>query len=207
MLQKLQNRYNKYRKIVTVSDRLYFNKFKYRVRFYCTEGYALCRGYINKTYAFYYLYDKPWKPFSYYLNSLDESAYLMRRSHQTVTLFVNDDDIFEKVLSFIDKTSIQEISAPAENHSYAVGKIYRKSSEYKFRIKLKNISEPRLDILNWANENPKKIKMGNGLRSLLQNPSYWNHGYYFYVKDDKTSTMARLKFGDIISSVDEIVVI
>lgn len=75
--------------------------------------------------------------------------------------------------------------------------------KYEYKITLgKRKGSPSL--AKWIESNPKLAKMGNTAIEECYNKG-WVKGYYFFVRDYKTLTLAQLMIGDNIQRIDKMV--
>lgn len=81
--------------------------------------------------------------------------------------------------------------------------ISKKEPEYEYKITLgKKPGNPSL--AKWIDANPKLAKMGNIAKQECLNQG-WIKGYYFFVRDYKTLTIAQMLVGDNIQRIDKFV--
>ena len=77
--------------------------------------------------------------------------------------------------------------------------------EYKYKVTLGKKLGAK-SFAKWVENNPSLAKMGKKALSYCYEEQ-WVKGYYFYVKDDKSLTLASLLVGDNIQRIDTLVYI
>ena len=81
--------------------------------------------------------------------------------------------------------------------------ICKKPPKYEYKVTLgKKAGQPSL--AKWIDANPKLGKMGEVAKAQCYNNG-WVKGYYFYIRDYKTLTIAQMIVGDNIQRIDKLV--
>ena len=81
--------------------------------------------------------------------------------------------------------------------------VVNKTPEFEYKITLGKL-RGNPSLAKWIEKNPKLAKMGHVALEECYNNG-WVKGYYFYVRDQKTLTIAQLLVGDNIQRVDKFV--
>lgn len=102
----------------------------------------------------------------------------------------------------IDKISYVQIPRPGTEDLLDKGIVLTKSISYKYRITVGRTRQDYPDLVKWIENVGGKI--GKSVKhDLLRPRGHWG-GTYFYVKDDRCLTIARLMLGDAIRKVEEV---
>lgn len=102
----------------------------------------------------------------------------------------------------IDKISYVQIPRPGTEHLLDKGIVLTKGIPYKYRITVGRTKQDYPDLVNWIETVGGKIS-DSVKHDLLRPNGYWGGGY-FYVKDERCLTIARLMLGDSIRKVEEV---
>jgi predicted transcriptional regulator len=129
--------------------------------------------------------------------------YDLRVEQPFISYYTNNPKDVEK-LSKIDITRVKYISKPLDSASKLdKGTVIMSRPGYDYKLTLGRTKQSHEAFIEWA-DNTKGIKLtGSARKELLRNGS-WG-GAHFYVKDEKTLTMAKMFLGGGISRVDRIV--
>jgi len=102
----------------------------------------------------------------------------------------------------IDKVAYVQVPRPGTEHLLDNGIVLTKSIPYKYRITVGRTRQDYPDLVKWIETVGGKISE-SVKNELLRPRGYWGGGY-FYVKDDRCVTVARLMLGDAIRKVEEV---
>jgi hypothetical protein len=138
-----------------------------------------------------------------YLNKADD--YMLRIESSNLCIYSNDLQWINNIRSEIIDGNLEEFWEPsAENIGILNANtiIVEQEIPFEFRVTLgrKRGSE---NFAQWADKNPKQIKLGPVLREAMLENSYVD-GMYFYARDDKTIQLCNLMLNNI-RRIDRIV--
>jgi hypothetical protein len=132
--------------------------------------------------------------------------YKLRVENPWITFYTNsyiDAEQFATVT--IDKIYYIQVPFPGTEHLLDQGKILTKNIHYKYRITVGKTTQDYPDLVKWIENVGGKIN-SSAKYDLLRPRGHYG-GTYFYLKDDKCITIARLMLGNAIRKIEEVVVI
>lgn len=138
-----------------------------------------------------------------YLNNADD--YMLRVESSNLCIYSNDLQWITNIKSEIIEHNLEEFWEPSAESMTILNAntiIVEQAIPFEFRVTLgrKRGSE---NFAQWADKNPKQIKLGPVLREAMLENSYVD-GMYFYARDDRTIQLCNLMLNNI-RRVDRIV--
>lgn len=198
------------------TKKLYQGKYQHRIVLVCS-GVHVFRG-NNLDNAFVKLskletFDRWARPHSV-VHSADELNYLfkiyeclrglndyaVRVETPWLSIYTNNEsDII--TLKNIDKNRVREVYRPFVNIN--AGEVVS-SLPYDYKVTIKSKSVDQNSFVEWA-QTFDTIRLTDSCVEVLSNNVQWPNETYFYVKGDKTLTMAKLHLGGLIKKVERII--
>jgi hypothetical protein len=214
---------------IEYKDKLFYNKYKYCVYFDASE---MCLIYLRKsnkqsllTSSYYKLHIRRESYKNALLNAVnifevfDKYAGMMlkRVYHGKIAIYTNNLEIYKDI---IDSTGLNlSAKKPAIIlNCVGIGKIYRKRSNFSYRVVLKNKTYQHHELqklLEFCNKNEDKVKFSPSLsyriHYCLKEPNknvhkrVYLYGSFVDLKSEKLLSILCLMCGDIIEKKFEIV--
>ena len=117
-----------------------------------------------------------------------------------LSVYTNDEaDIIS--LKLINKNRVKAIYKPKINLSD--GEVVS-TLPYDYKVSIKAKQDTQHAFIEWAKQFDT-IRLPNSCVDILTNGRNWHVESYFYVKGDKTLTMAQLHLGGVIKKIERIV--
>ena len=96
-----------------------------------------------------------------------------------------------------------QIPKPGTKELLDQGLILTKTITQKYRVSIGRTTKCNKDFVNWAEKHGQKLPAT--AKKELSKESGCYGGFYLYLKDDKSLTIARLMLGDAIAKIEEVV--
>lgn len=139
-----------------------------------------------------------------YFSRFDD--YKLRVESQTLSIYANDIKWLEKISGEIDPYNIESMHKPDPKFVEKLESniiLVNTNSGYQYKVTLGgNRGNP--EFANWAERNPKLIRLGSITKKALLEQGYIN-GMYFYARDERTLQLCNLMLSNI-RRIDKLVV-
>lgn len=148
---------------------------------------------------------------------LPTADHQIRVESSSCSIFTNDENMLDQINARLSEF-VTEIHKPA-NKEQAEYLLTNKNKVicnelplegYRYRVYFKNVEMKNgsmSNFLKWAdNYNDGRIHLPNGIRKILSGDTHpYLYGQYFYVKDQKTASMALMVMGEYLNRTEEFV--
>lgn len=138
-------------------------------------------------------------------NELDKlTDYNIMVSYPYITIYTNDEATIDKLVTlFSDSIKFISKPIPGTEHLLDANKTITRNIDHGYKITLVyNINQNLSNFVEWCKVNKKNVKASQiMLKSLSEDRTYGN--FYFYVKNAKMLTMAKMFLGNYIKYVEE----
>lgn len=146
------------------------------------------------------------KLYKFFSNSKDD--YTLRIEGNTTCIYSNDKSWLNSVNFALHYENVLEFWGPNPEHIDILKDvntiIVDKETPYLYKVSLGRGRMSTTGFANWADKNPKQVKIGPVLKEELLINGYVN-GMYFYARDEKTIQLCTLML-DNIRRIDKLVV-
>lgn len=133
-------------------------------------------------------------------------GYKIRVESNTLSIYSNDIAWLEKLYSDLDPNSLVSIHKPDPNFIDSLEKntiLITENLGYEYKVTL-GYRRGSPEFAQWADKNPKLIKMGKKAKETMLNNGYVC-GMYFYARDERTLQLCNLMLSNI-SRIDKLIV-
>jgi len=195
-----------YKLKIETRPKLYFNKYRYRARFYLKNAsYA----HWGKNWDNFLELDKRicLKNTNYdliksYLNfiHINKSEIIARAEGSNVSIFTNKLELYNQLHSIVNEFDVTEVCLTPKVI------IFKNIPKYKFRVYLKSkfySKDDKYALLDFGSQNRQSCKLSNGLlircsTKTLYQKEWFHNSYYIEFNDESFYTYLRLMFPDYL---------
>lgn len=200
-------------------DKLYFNKYQYRLAIYNDYYYYVRTN--DEAYISFILLEKSHidklhkllcdiiKIKKFVSKNKDIRTFISHASN-SVSIYSNDRESLLSLCDSFDQSRCKMWKV-RESHAELLKKdksviITRSLGNFRFRITLGNDTRKgTLPIANWIDNNKAKVRVGKETLRCLRSERSSCSGLYFYVKDEKSLLIVQMLAGNKIRTINKLV--
>jgi hypothetical protein len=217
-----------------LTKRKFYNKWLYKVTLFCS-GVALYRllsyegtiEFLNDPQSYsktvFSSHSKALKnknnllEVTMFLFSLDQKDFAKRIEANTIDIYVNDKDLFDKISTKFESMILNR-SAPdhnnlelLENSNFILAKrLPHKKYRYKAFLlphKFKGDRLAKIKYINWLGTQGDRILISNSVKQwFLTTDWYWDRRY-LYVEDENTLLMLKMRDSHVLGKIYEYLIV
>jgi len=130
--------------------------------------------------------------------------YRLRVESPWLGFYTDNPNDFVKLVNKLERSiHYVQYPEPGTEDMLDKGLLIKRRINHKWRVNIGRTKQDHTTFLEWADKTGAKVS-SYARHELLRTKGSWG-GFYIYLKDDKSLTMARMMLGDSISSIEEIV--